>query len=126
MRDYYAQPYDNDNLSPPVTTTVSTMDMQSELDKFRQSYTATLHPLRRKYRRLATIVPYSTPNWNPTIMDMQENGFAIALSESDLRSLLRDATEGMKHARFREMNPAAMELYEQYLTMYFLTQHHEG
>jgi hypothetical protein len=61
-------------------------------------------------------------------MDLQtqeEEGVNLDMAASDFERLMIAASEGMLHQRFRQLNPAAQELYEAYQTMYLLTRKYE-
>ena len=54
-----------------------------------------------------------------------EPGFLIAVSETQLRDLVKTALEGAEHQRFREMNAAAAAAYEEYRLLFALSRNYE-
>ena len=116
---YYHQPV----LGAPITRTIGTSDMSDEMDKFRRRYQGEYYAGLR-YRKVQPIHTWSSAN----IMDMEtrdEPGFLIAVSESQLRELVRDALEGAAHRDFRNHNAAAAQAYEEYRLLFALTQNYD-
>lgn len=70
----------------------------------------------------------SFTSYGPSIMDLQtheEEGVSLDMAVSDFERLMVAASEGMLHQRFRQLHPAAQELYEQYMELYLLTRKYE-
>jgi hypothetical protein len=93
--------------------------MNEEMKKFCDLFRCEHGPGKRYYKRLPM-------QWSPqdTIVDLQtheETGVRLELAVSDFERLMAAATEGLAHQRYREMNPAARALYEEYMVMFLLT-----
>jgi hypothetical protein len=118
-----AQSYPRD-YGPPITKTIGTLDMQDEMDKFRKTFECEYFSGKR-YRKISPIHMWSSAN----MVDMEaleEPGFLIALPESSMRDLVKCGLDGIDHRRVREMNPAAAEAWEEYMTIYHLTRSYGG
>ena len=99
-------------------------NVTSRQREFAERYRATLFEGSQRYQRVH-ISPnsiYRTP------MSMRDLDFrtvpsiAIEITEDDFERLIDASQEGEKHMRFREQNPVARKLYEEYMVMYFLTK----
>lgn len=99
----------------------------SDQKKFCDLFRCDLSPGKRYYKRL----PMSFSSYvhaSPSIMDLQtheEEGVKLEMASSDFERLMVAASEGMLHQHFRQVHPAAQELYEQYMAMYLLTRRYE-
>lgn len=101
----------------------------SDIDKFRNLYRCEIGDGKRYYKRLPmSYVDYinaSPVGVGPSIMDLQtheETGVRLEMASSDFERLMVSALEGEDHHRFREMHPAAKELYEEYMVMFLMTK----
>jgi hypothetical protein len=117
------QNYYQPAVGAPITRTTGTLDMIDDMDKFRRHYQGEYYAGFR-YRKVAPI-----HSWTSTsLIDMEtreEPGFLIAVSETQLRELVRDALEGAAHRDFRDHNAAAAQAYEEYRLLFALTQNYD-
>lgn len=94
--------------------------------KFAESYRAVLYQGNNFYQRVYLDSPSYNFTDGPTswadITTRRVRSVAIEMTADDLDRLIRAAEEGEKHIRFREQNPIARKLYEEYITMYHLTR----
>jgi hypothetical protein len=56
----------------------------------------------------------------------EETGVRLDLSIEDFEKLMACALEGHNHKRYREINPAAADLYNQYRMVVSLSQRYNG
>jgi hypothetical protein len=115
--------YTQRDYGPPVTRTTGTLDMVDELDRFRRTFGAEYFSGKR-YRKIAPIHSWISPHLEDISMQ-EEPGFLIALSESNMRELVKCGLDGIDHRRVREMNPSAAAAWEEYMTIYHLTRSYE-
>jgi hypothetical protein len=97
--------------------------MIPDLDHFRKVFQAEYYPGKR-YRKIQPIHSWISPHLEDISMQ-EEPGFLIAVSESQMRDIVKCGLEGDQHRRMRELNPAAAAAWEEYMTIYHLTRSYE-